>query len=303
MILFTFLKLFNNKYKSLGFDLGTFHDYVLICINEQIEAIYNEDELSIFWRIVEFLLATREIAHYEDILIESGKNSENFFDSRSKKDVKQQVFQQPKTLLYLRFTKVHIMYQERHQRQRNVKGLDLKALQHYLKNSEAFVGYKRGKKFRDKTYSCWVFDMHYLPLEIAPSIEQNSMNYQNVVSVSGGQSSAYIAANYPFDYAVFSLVRIEDPKCRFPDETLRKRVEDRLQMPFIGTAEDDTIIYTIFDLEQFIGRPIKWVSGITFDEVIRTKCGWLPNKKHRYCTTHLKIDPIFYWWADQISEP
>ena len=172
LILFTFLKLFNNKYKSLGFDLGTFHDYVLICINEQIEAIYNEDELSIFWRIVEFLLATHEIAHYEDILIESGKNSENFFESRSKKDVKQQIFQQPKTLLYLRFTKVHIMYQERHQRQRNVKGLDLKALQHYLKNSEAFVGYKRGKKFGDKTYSCWVFDMHYLPLEIGPSIEQ-----------------------------------------------------------------------------------------------------------------------------------
>jgi hypothetical protein len=34
---------------------------------------------------------------------------------------------------------------------------------------------------------------------------------KTVTSVSGGQSSAYIAANYPSDFLVFALVCIEDP--------------------------------------------------------------------------------------------
>lgn len=126
---------------------------------------------------------------------------------------------------------------------------------------------------------------------------------KTVTSISGGKTSAYLAAHYPTDYNVFALVRIEDQKCRFKDEAVRKLVEDKIQKPFIATSEDDMIIYTMFDLEQFIGREITWVSGITFDEVIRTKGGWLPNKLHRYCTTWLKLIPIFYWWAEEIGKP
>jgi hypothetical protein len=122
-------------------------------------------------------------------------------------------------------------------------------------------------------------------------------------SISGGRTSAYLAANYPTDYNVFALVRTDDPACKFPDEKLRQAVEDRIQMPFIGTLEDDLIVHTIFDLEQHIGREISWVSGITYDEVVRSKGGWLPNKLHRYCTTWMKLDPIFYWWAEIIGEP
>ncbi|MDX1446622.1 hypothetical protein [Lishizhenia sp.] len=122
-------------------------------------------------------------------------------------------------------------------------------------------------------------------------------------SISGGQTSAFLAAKFPSDYNVFSLVRTDDPQCKFPDKKLIQEVEDRIQKPFIGTLEDDKIITTILDLEQFIGRPITWVSGISFDEVINTKGGWLPNKLHRYCTTYLKIEPIFYWWAEFIGEP
>lgn len=126
---------------------------------------------------------------------------------------------------------------------------------------------------------------------------------KSVNSLSGGKTSAYIAAHFPADHNVFALVRIEDERCRFPDEKIRRQVEDRIQAPFIGTAEDDTIIYTMLDLEQYIGQPIQWVTGITFDEVIRTKGGWLPNKLHRYCTTNMKIVPIFEWVWQYIGEP
>lgn len=126
---------------------------------------------------------------------------------------------------------------------------------------------------------------------------------KTVTSISGGKSSAYVAANYPSDYNVFALVRTEDEKSKFPDPVIRQLVEDRIQKPFIATAEDDMIIYTILDLEQYLGKEIHWVSGITFDEVIRTRGGWLPNKLHRYCTTAMKLEPIFYWWANNIGDP
>jgi hypothetical protein len=121
-----------------------------------------------------------------------------------------------------------------------------------------------------------------------------------VTSISGGRTSAYLAANYPSDAIVFALVRIEDEKCRFPDDAVRRIVEDRIQAPFVATAEDDTIIYTILDLEQFLGRSIDWVSGPTYDWVL-AHGGWLPNPLHRYCTKEMKVDPIFYWWAKKFG--
>ena len=39
-----------------------------------------------------------------------------------------------------------------------------------------------------------------------------------VNSLSGGKTSSYIAANYPADYDIFALVRIEDKQSMFPDK-------------------------------------------------------------------------------------
>lgn len=124
-----------------------------------------------------------------------------------------------------------------------------------------------------------------------------------VTSVSGGMTSAYLAANYKSDHLLFALVRTDDKNCSFKDRKIAKIVEDRIQKPFMGTLEDDMIIYTILDLEQFLGQKINWVSGLTFDEVVEKKGGWLPNKLHRYCTTWMKIDPMFYWWAENVGKP
>lgn len=115
---------------------------------------------------------------------------------------------------------------------------------------------------------------------------------KSITSVSGGKTSAYLAVNYPTDYNIFSLVRTSDKSCAFKDEGLRKKVEDKIGKEFIGTLEDDIIIHTIFDLEQYMGREIIWVSGETFDDAIKKKGNYLPNKMARYCTTELKTVPI-----------
>lgn len=135
-------------------------------------------------------------------------------------------------------------------------------------------------------------------------VMSNSGQIMNTAtSISGGKTSAYMAVNYQTDFNVFALVRTDSKNCEFKDRRLAKMVEDRIQKPFIGTLEDDTIIHTIFDLEQFLGKQIHWVSGSTFDDVVKYGGGWLPNKLHRYCTSMLKIEPIFYWWAELIGEP
>lgn len=129
---------------------------------------------------------------------------------------------------------------------------------------------------------------------------------KTVNSLSGGKTSSYIAANYSADYNVFSLVRTDDKKCLFPDAKVRQLVSDRIGKEFIGTLEEDMIIYTMLDLEQFIGSKIDWVSGKTFDDaIIKTKKGtkYLPNKVARYCTTELKTMPILHWMYDVIKEP
>jgi len=123
-----------------------------------------------------------------------------------------------------------------------------------------------------------------------------------VNSLSGGKTSSYIAANYPADYNVFALVRTNDKNCLYPDKKLRQEVSDRIGTEFIGTLEDDVIIETMLDLEQFIGKKIDWVTGITFDKVVDTKGGWLPSKLRRFCTTEMKVKPIMQWWQKEINE-
>jgi hypothetical protein len=123
---------------------------------------------------------------------------------------------------------------------------------------------------------------------------------KTVNSLSGGKTSSFIAANYPADYNVFALVRTDDKKCLFPDSKIRQIVSDKLGCEFIGTLEDDKIIYTMLDLEQFIGKKIEWLTGKSFDKVIRHDI--LPNKLRRYCTAQMKLEPIFDWWQNTINE-
>ena len=137
---------------------------------------------------------------------------------------------------------------------------------------------------------------------------------KTVNSVSGGKTSAYIAANYPADYNVFALVRTNDKSCLYPDKKLRQIVSDKIGTEFIGTLEDDVIIHTMLDLEQYIGQEINWVTGKPFDEVILRnrvdknrkptgqKVTWLPQSNSRFCTVEMKLAPLKKFWYDNIGE-
>ena len=129
-------------------------------------------------------------------------------------------------------------------------------------------------------------------------------------SLSGGKTSSYIAVNYPADVELFSLVRTSDVECKFPDDKVRQMVSDRIGQEFIGTLEQDAIIYTMLDLEQLLGRKITWITGPTFDEVIIQgvkKNGeaykYLPNVMQRFCTVEMKVNPIKRWCYENTELP
>ena len=129
---------------------------------------------------------------------------------------------------------------------------------------------------------------------------------KTVNSISGGKTSAYVAKHYPADINIFSLVRIEDKDnlwMRGKDEKTRQLISDRLGKEFIGTAEMDDIIYTILDLEQFIGSEIKMITGNTFEEIIKQNYNYLPNKMTRYCTVEMKLKPIFNYLREHTELP
>lgn len=125
---------------------------------------------------------------------------------------------------------------------------------------------------------------------------------KTINNVSGGKTSSYIAVHYPADYNLFSLVRTNDKSCLFPDAKIRQIVSDKIGTEFIGTLEMDEIIYTMLDLEQFIGKEINWVTGDVFENIIRKRKA-LPSIMQRYCTSELKIEPLKKWWLENINEP
>jgi hypothetical protein len=124
---------------------------------------------------------------------------------------------------------------------------------------------------------------------------------KTISSLSGGKTSSYMAKHYLADYNIFSLVRIEAQYCKPKDKSIVKYVSDKIGMDFIATAESDKTLYVMRDLEQLIGENIIWVTGVTFEELIKSKKA-LPNMMQRFCTTELKMMPIGYWWLNNINE-
>ena len=130
-----------------------------------------------------------------------------------------------------------------------------------------------------------------------------------VNSISGGKTSAYIAVHYPADYEVFSVVCLDDVRCKVKDPSVLLYAQAKLEKynnrygQFIATAEDDKTLKAMMDLEQYIGREIIWVRGLSYDDVLNSGTQTrLPSWARRYCTEKMKLAAIFEWWFYNIGD-
>jgi len=123
---------------------------------------------------------------------------------------------------------------------------------------------------------------------------------KTINSLSGGKTSSYLAMHYPADYNIFSLVCIDDIKCKPKDKKTTQKVNDKFEKfgylskygEFIATPEDDKLLKVMLDLEQILGKEIVWVRGDSFDTVIRKHGNVVPNMARRFCTSDMKMRPI-----------
>jgi DNA primase catalytic core len=162
-----------NKKEKFGFDMEDLSAWIFKNMITQAESIRNEDELSIFWRIFDYLVQSNQACDGKDFCVEM-QDSETYLDPSSKvrKDNLLKDYGKPKSLLYLTFSKVHPDYQERHQRQRSKNGLDLQALLYYLTNSDAYEGKKKAKRIGKRVKTVYVFDTDKLPIQIDLSTKE-----------------------------------------------------------------------------------------------------------------------------------
>jgi len=123
---------------------------------------------------------------------------------------------------------------------------------------------------------------------------------KTINSISGGKTSAYLSYHYPTDFNIFSLVKIEAEYCKPKDNSIVKFVSEKIGEDFIATAESDKTLYVVRDLEQLLGKEIIWVSGDSFENVIRKRKA-IPNQMWRFCTTEMKMNPIFDYCHQNIG--
>lgn len=116
----------------------------------------------------------------------------------------------------------------------------------------------------------------------------------SVNSISGGKTSAYMAIHYPADIEIFACVCIDYAPAAPKDPEILKYCLDKLDGNFIASAESVKTLKVMMQLEQRIGKEIVWVRGKSFDQVI-DEAGCLPTWNRRFCTTDLKIVPIFQY--------
>ena len=123
---------------------------------------------------------------------------------------------------------------------------------------------------------------------------------RTVSSVSGGRTSAYMAAHYPTDEVVFALVIIDHAPSTPKDSGLVVEIKKRIPN-FIASHEDDKTLRAVLELEQYLGRSIKWVAS---EFALEKYClgttdlpGYRSSKRlfdsrTRFCTVEQKIRPI-----------
>lgn len=125
---------------------------------DQNRQISKENEVSVFWSLIEYLSAAGLITEGEDYLVKYG----------SPKDP-------TKLLLYMNFNKTYPLYREKHNSQYGKQGLNKTSLQHYLKSHHTFVESKKAVRFGKKNTSAFVFDYNKLELSLTaePALKEN----------------------------------------------------------------------------------------------------------------------------------
>ena len=151
-----------SKKVQLPFTVDEFFNHSKDFTRSMTNLIASTSGVSDFWSTVEFLLERGMIReHFDFIVITEDAITINDPDS---KNPLTKHFTPAKTLLLLRLSGVHKLYQQSHRTNTGKTALNEQTLLLYMKDQPYYVGWKKSQRFKNAVNSCYVFD--YEPLGI-----------------------------------------------------------------------------------------------------------------------------------------
>ncbi len=130
----------------------------------QAATINKSDELAIWWDIIEFLHANKDI-NESDIIVDHLCDTVRVQENGNSRLIS---FEETKEVVFLNFTRTHQIYLENHRKKTGKTGFNKSTLQQYLKGSPAFIGSVKAKKFDGVVKSCYAFDLSLLNINLEP---------------------------------------------------------------------------------------------------------------------------------------
>jgi len=136
-------------------------------IVSQTSAIHHEDEISIWWRLVQYFIDEEWLKPWKDFIVQV----ETILRVKESRDETKVIeLDKPSRILYLRLSKAHPLYQKHHKEKFGKQGLGLGSLKHYLSNSDGYLGEVKAKKFGSTAARCIAIKLDDVPdLELLES--------------------------------------------------------------------------------------------------------------------------------------
>lgn len=152
-----------------SFGIMELYDAMLNNLLLQADSISQEDDLAIWWQILEYYVEKKELVHNQDLIVQETTNVTVRDPMGKATDTMELKFGEKRKVLFLRFTKVYRFYSEQLKREGKSGALNQEAVKYYLRSSTAFLGEVRAKKFNGETKACYAFDMGKLAFDLAIS--------------------------------------------------------------------------------------------------------------------------------------
>jgi len=152
---------------QLNFSFETFFAIAKKSISDMSKQITNSESISTFWKTAEFLLDEGKIIDKVDFKIDSIKGMK-ITDKDDK--VQTLAFSAPVKCLFVRLTKLHSLYLEKHRQQTGKNGVDMASILHYLKSHKSYLGHSDSVRFDTSVSTAYVFK--YGPDELNVNLER-----------------------------------------------------------------------------------------------------------------------------------
>ena len=139
---------------KLNFTYEQLYNLCKANIAEMAKQISQSESISHFWKTVEYLLDDGKIQDKVDLKVATV----NSVIITEKNETELSVpFPEPQKLLFIRLSRVHPLYMERHRQQTGKTGIDMVSIMHYFKSHKAFVGHVPRVRFDTSVSTAYAF--------------------------------------------------------------------------------------------------------------------------------------------------